>query len=115
ARGFVGWAHGMLSARLSAATARELQVELADLHSLIAWSYYEGGWPTGARRHHAQALVLAREAEEPALVGTILGDVSRVSTDRGDPREGMRLAGFGLLSTDTDDILPAVRAALHLD
>ena len=115
ARGYAGWAHGMLSARQSKATARELRIALADLHVLIAWAFHDSGRPTGARRNYVQAMVLAREADEPAMVGTILGDAARVSTDRGDPREGMRLAGFGLLATDSDDVVPAVRAALHLE
>ena len=113
-RGFAGWAHGLLSGRQTGDTARELRIALADLHVLIAWDYHDGGRPTSARRHHAQALVLAREADEPAMVGQILGDVARVSTDRGDPREGIRLAGFALLATDPGD-LPAIRAALHLE
>ena len=115
ARGFAGWAHGMLSSRQSEATFRDLRISLADLHTMIAWSFHDGGRPTGARRHHMQALVLAREAEEPALVGAILGDVARVSIDSGDPREGIRLAGFGLLATDYDGIPPAVRAALRME
>ncbi len=113
-RGFAGWAHGLLSGRQTGDTARELRIALADLQVLIAWDYHDGGRPTSARRHHAQALVLAREADEPAMVGQILGDVARVSTDRGDPREGIRLAGFALLATDPGD-LPAIRAALHLE
>jgi transcriptional regulator with XRE-family HTH domain len=115
ARGFAGWAHGMLSSRQSRATARDLRIALADLHMLIAWSFNDGGHPTGARRHHIQALVLAREADEPALVGTVLGDMARVSVENGDPREGIKLAGFGLLATEYDGIPPAVRAGLLME
>ena len=114
ARGYFGWANGLLGARMSEATARDLRIVLADLHVMIAFDYHEGGRPTGARRHHAQALVLAREAEEPALVGTILSDTAIVSMDNGDPREAIRLAGFGLLATDTDGVTPAVHAMLRL-
>jgi hypothetical protein len=115
ARGFAGWAHGMLSSRQSKATAQDLRVALADLHTMIAWSFNEVGRPSSARRHHVQALVLAREADEPAMVGTILGDASRVSVCCGDPREGIRLAGFGLLATEDEGIPPAVRAALYME
>ncbi len=116
ARGFAGWAHGLLNSRQSQATARDLRLALADLHTLIAWSFAEGGGlPTSARRHHLQALALAREADEPALVGAILGDMAHLSVINSDPREGSRLAGFGLLATDHDGVLPAVRAALYLE
>ena len=115
ARGLAGWAHGMLSSGHSKDTARELRIALADLHVLIAWGFSDSGRPTGARRHHVQALALAREADEPGMVGTILGDAARVSVYNGDPREGIRLAGFGLLATEGDGIPPAVRAGLHLE
>jgi hypothetical protein len=115
ARGFAGWAHGMLSSRHSHAVARDLRIALADLHVMIAWSYNEGGRPTGARRHHVQALALARDADEPAMIGAVLGDVARVSVYHGDPPEGTRLAGFGLLATEDGGIPPAVRAALYLE
>ncbi len=115
ARGLAGWAHGMLSSRQSRTTARELRISLADLHVLIAWGFNDGGRPTGARRHHIQALALAREADEPGMIGTILSDAARVSVDNGDPREGIKLAGFGLLATAECDISPAIRAALHLE
>ncbi len=115
ARGFAGWAHGMLSSRQSQVVARDLRIALADLHVMIAWSYNEGGRPTGARRHHVQALALARDADEPAMIGAILGDMARVSVYHGDPPEGTRLAGFGLLAAEVDGIPPAVRAALYLE
>jgi len=115
ARGFAGWAHRLLGARHSEFTARDLRIALADLHVLIAWSFHDGGRPTGARRHHLQALVLAREAHEPALAGTILTDMAQVSVDNGDPRDAIRMAGFGLLATEYDDIPPAVRAGLYLE
>ena len=115
ARGLAGWAHGMLSSRQSTATARDLRIALADLHTLIAWEFNDSGRPTGARRHHIQALALAREADEPGMIGTILGDAARVSVDNGDPREGIKLAGFGLLATGEDGISPAIRAGLHLE
>jgi transcriptional regulator with XRE-family HTH domain len=115
ARGLAGWAHGMLSSPQSRATARDLRIALADLHALIAWAFGDAGRSTGARRHHIQALTLAREADEPGMVGTILADVARVSVDSHDPREGIKLAGFGLLATAEDGISPAIRAALHLE
>jgi transcriptional regulator with XRE-family HTH domain len=115
ARGFAGWAHGMLSSRQSQAAARDLRIALADLHVMIAWAFNDGGRPTAARRHHVQALALARDADEPAMIGAILGDAARVGVFHGDPREGIRLAGFGLLATEVDGIPPAVRAALRLE
>jgi hypothetical protein len=115
ARGLAGWAHGMLSSRQSRATFRELRIALADLHVLLAWGFNDGGRPTAARRHHVQALVLARAADEPGMIGTILGDAAGVSVYNGDPREGIRLAGFGLLATEHEGTPPAVRAGLHLE
>ena len=115
ARGFAGWAHQLLGAQHSASTARDLRIALADLHVLIAWSFHDSGRSARALRHHLQALVLAREAHEPALAGTVLTDMAQVSTDNGDPREGIRIAGFGLLATEYDDISPAIRAGLYLE
>jgi hypothetical protein len=103
----------MLSSRQSRATFRELRIALADLHVLLAWAFNDGGRPTAARRHHVQALVLARAADEPGMIGTILGDAAHVSVNNGDPREGIRLAGFGLLATEHQGTPPAVRAGLR--
>ena len=115
ALGFAGWTHRLLNAQQSQSTMRDLQIALSDLHSRIAWAFHDTGRATSARRHHLQALVLAREADEPALAGTILGDIAKVSVDNGDPRDGIRIAGYGLLATDYDDIPPAVRAGLYLE
>jgi transcriptional regulator with XRE-family HTH domain len=115
ARGFAGWAHRLLGAQQSMSTAGQLRIALADLHAMIAWAFHDSGRYMLARRHHLQALLLAREASEPALAGTILGDMAKASVDNGDPRDGSRLAGYGLLATEYDDVSPAVRAGLYLE
>jgi transcriptional regulator with XRE-family HTH domain len=113
--GFAGWGQRLLGARLSRSTACDLRTALADLEALIAYALHDCGRAVPASRHHLQALMLAREAEEPALVGTILGDMARVSVDTGDPREGIRLAGYGLLACEDNGTTPAVRAGLRLE
>jgi len=114
ARGFAGWAHGMLSARHTVDVARELRIALTDLQVLIAWSYFDAGRPAAARRHHLQGLALAQEVGDPTLTGQVLDDLARVSAECGDPREGVRLSRLGLLATDSPDTCPAIRAELHV-
>jgi hypothetical protein len=114
AAGFAGWAHGMLAAEQSTATERELQMALVQLHLLIGWAYFDEGQPADARRQQVQALALAREAELPALVGYVLSEMSEVSTDHGDPRDALRLAGYGLLACDPAPAHATARANLHL-
>jgi transcriptional regulator with XRE-family HTH domain len=113
AYGFSRYADALLGAEQSHATARALRRVLADLHLLIGWAYFDGGHAADARRHQMQALALAREAEEPALVGSVLADLARVSTEHGDPRDAVRLSGLGRLATDSAAVLPAVRGGLY--
>ena len=114
ARGFAGWAHSMLGAQQTEEVARELRIALTDLQVLIAWAYHDACRPSAARRHHLQALALAREVEDPTLTGTVLGDLARVSAEYGDPTEGIRLSRLALLATDSAATCPAVRAELHV-
>ena len=111
--GFAGWASGMLAAEQSNATAAELRIALAELQLLIGCSHYEAGRPTDARRHQVQALALAREADDSALVGGVLSELARTSTDHGDPRDAVRLAGYGLLATDAAPEHAAMRSLLY--
>jgi hypothetical protein len=62
-----------------------------------------------------QALALARDAEQQALVGRVLSDLARVSTDHGDPRDGLRLAGYGLLALDPMPAHAPVRGLLRIE
>jgi transcriptional regulator with XRE-family HTH domain len=112
--GFAGWTHGMLNAEQSTATARELRIALVQLHLLIGWAHFDDGQPADARRQQVQALALAQEAEQQALVGHVLSEMAEVSTDHGDPRDGLRLAGYGLLACDPTPAHAAVRGSLHL-
>ena len=112
--GFAGWTHGMLSAEQSTATATELRIALVQLYLLIGWAHFDGGRPDDARRQQVQALALARDAEQPALVGHVLSEMSQVTTEHGDPRDGLRLAGYGLVALDPTPAHAPVRGGLHI-
>ena len=79
ARGFAGWAQGMLRSEYSEATGRDLKISLAELHELIGWAANDAGRRRVAHLHQAHALMLAREADEPGLVADVLFQIDRAS------------------------------------
>jgi transcriptional regulator with XRE-family HTH domain len=112
ARAFAGWAQGMLIARQSEATARALQVAVADLHLLIGWIQHDAGTPAAARRHYLQALALAKEADDSVLAVETLCDLAWINIEGRRPREAVRLAR--LAATDPESIYPGTLAELSV-
>lgn len=112
ARGFYGWARGMLHSTADALTHRELKVALADFSSLVAWAFHDVGQQTAARRYLMNALVLARDADETALMASILYRLGRISMHQGQPVDALRMLQLGQIAAqDAGD--PAEIARLH--
>jgi transcriptional regulator with XRE-family HTH domain len=112
ARGFLGWASGMLHSRYDEATQRTLPISLADLSSLVGWAFHDAGAQEQARRHLTQALVYARDAEAHGLVAAVLYRLGRLSLHRERPLDALRLFQLGQIAAqDADD--PAEVARLH--
>jgi len=100
ARGFAGWAHGMLAADVTDAVGRDLRRALADLHGLVGWSMHDAGRQQLAKQHLMQALVLARQAGEPAFAADLIFQMGRVELHRRQPVEVLRLTGLGLVAAE---------------
>jgi len=112
ARGFLGWATGMLHSRQDEPTRQSLQIALADLSSLVGFAFHDAGDQGKARSHLSQALVYARDADAPGLVAAVLYRLGRVSLHREQPLDALRLFQLGQIAAqDADD--PAEVARLH--
>jgi transcriptional regulator with XRE-family HTH domain len=98
ARGLYGWAHGMLHSTADDATRTELKVALADLSSLVGWAFHDAGKQQAARRYLMNALVLARDADENALVASVLYRLGRVSLHQHNPVDALRLLQLGQIA-----------------
>jgi transcriptional regulator with XRE-family HTH domain len=114
AEGYAGHAERLLASQLSATSAKQLRLAIAELHALIGWSHHDGGRPAAVRRHYYRALTLARDATEPEFVGDALADLAHAATDNGDAESGVKLARIGL-ATATGGISAATLANLHIE
>jgi transcriptional regulator with XRE-family HTH domain len=111
ARGFAGWAEGMLHCRYDEVTGRELKIALGELYADVGWAANDAGRHAEARRHQARALMLAREADEPGLVAEVLMQIDRAGLHR-DVVSAPRVSELGL-TTDPDECYPGTVAELH--
>jgi tetratricopeptide (TPR) repeat protein len=112
ARGFYGYARRMIHSTADQRTHRDLKVSLADFSSMLGWSFHDIGDQAAARRFLMNALVLAKDAEEPALAASILYRLGRVSMQEAQPVEALKMLQLGQLAAqDAGD--PAEVARLH--
>ncbi len=111
-RGFYGYARHMLNSKAEDSVSRDLKVSLADFSSMVAWSFHDIGNQLASRRYLMNALVLAREADEPSLISSILYRLGRVNMHEGHPAEALKMLQIGQISAqDAGD--PAEIARLH--
>jgi transcriptional regulator with XRE-family HTH domain len=111
ARGFVGWAQGMLHSRYDEATGRDLKIALSELYLDVAYSANDAARRSEARRQQARALVLAREAEEPGLVAEVLMQIDKIALQY-DTLASPRVSEHGL-AMDSGACYPGTVAELH--
>ncbi|NIK58241.1 helix-turn-helix domain-containing protein [Kribbella shirazensis] len=110
--GFYGYARRMIHSAADAGTHRDLKVSLADFSSMLGWSFHDIGDQSSARRYLMNALVLAKDADEPSLASSILYRLGRVSMQEAQPAEALRMLQLGQLAAqDAGD--PAEVARLH--
>ncbi len=102
----------MIHSTADAGTHRDLKVSLADFSSMLGWSFHDIGDQSSARRYLMNALVLAKDADEPSLASSILYRLGRVSMQEAQPVEALKLLQLGQLAAqDAGD--PAEVARLH--
>ena len=112
ARGFYGYARRMIHSAAERRTHRDLKVSLADFSSMLGWSFHDIGDQSSARRYLMNALVLAKDADEPSLASSILYRLGRVSMQEAQPVEALKMLQLGQLAAqDAGD--PAEVARLH--
>jgi len=112
ARGFYGYARRMTHSAADRRTHRDLKVSLADFSSMLGWSFHDIGDQSSARRFLMNALVLAKDADEPSLASSILYRLGRVSMQETQPVEALKMLQLGQLAAqDSGD--PAEVARLH--
>ena len=112
ARGFYGYARRMIHSAADRRTHRDLKVSLADFSSMLGWSFHDIGDQSSARRFLMNALVLAKDADEPSLASSILYRLGRVSMQEAQPVEALKMLQLGQLAAqDAGD--PAEVARLH--
>ncbi|GAB3922114.1 helix-turn-helix transcriptional regulator [Kribbella albertanoniae] len=112
ARGFYGYARKMIHSTADPRTHRDLKVSLGDFSSMLAWSFHDIGDQASARRFLMNALVLAKDADEPSLAASILYRLGRVSMQEDQPIEALKMLQLGQLAAqDAGD--PAEVARLH--
>ena len=98
ARGFYGYARRMIHSAADHRTHRDLKVSLADFSSMLGWSFHDIGDQSSARRFLMNALVLAKDADEPSLASSILYRLGRVSMQEAQPVEALKMLQLGQLA-----------------
>ena len=111
ARGFAGWAQGMLRSEYGDATGRDLKIALSGLYADVGWSANDAGRRAEAQRHLARALMLAREADEPGPIAEVLFQIDRTSLQWGE-LEWPRISAHGL-ALDAGGCFPGTMAELN--
>jgi hypothetical protein len=82
------------------------------LHSLVGWASHDVDQHDNARRHLAQALVLARETDALQLAANVLYRMGRVSLHERDAETALHLFGLGQIVAQQARC-PASTAILH--
>lgn len=96
--GHLEWATGMLDSPAADDVRDRLRAALADLHSLAGWVSFDLGAHDQAKRHFANALVLAKEGKEPAMAAHALYRIGRVYLHRGEPESALKMFQLGQMS-----------------
>lgn len=96
----LSWSARLLDSECSEQVGRRLRIALADLHNLAGWTSLDIGQDDAARQLFLSALRLAKQADEPSLVSSILYRTGRISLHRGEPSDAIRLFQLGQLAAE---------------
>jgi tetratricopeptide (TPR) repeat protein len=79
----VRWAQQLLNSECSDHTKKGLLTALADLHNLAAWTSFDVGMYSIARKHFGRALEMAQSANDHSLAANVLYRTGRLHLHRG--------------------------------
>jgi transcriptional regulator with XRE-family HTH domain len=96
--GHLQWATGMLDSPAADDVRGRLRSAIADLHSLAGWASFDLGGYDQANRHFANALVLAKENQQPALAAKVLFQMGRVYLHQKEPESALKIFQLGQMS-----------------
>lgn len=112
--GHLDWATSLLDAPAAEAVRLRVRVAVADLHSVAGWAHFDAGDPGTAKRHFANALVLAKDSDRPDLAAKVLFQSGRVLLHGNDPNGALKLFQLGQAAAD-DAHSPRAAALLTLN
>ncbi|WP_433678686.1 helix-turn-helix domain-containing protein [Nocardia sp. CA-119907] len=94
----VRWAQQLLNSHCTDEIRSQLLIALADLHNLAAWTSFDVGMYTVARKHFKAALGLARQAEDHSLAANILYRSGKLHLHRKMPDKALRFFQLGQIT-----------------
>jgi transcriptional regulator with XRE-family HTH domain len=94
----LSWGQQMLGANATDLVRERLFVALADLHNLAGWTSFDTGLMDSARNHFGQALDLAKQGRNEALVANILYRMGRVYLHQDAPDDALKVFQLGQLA-----------------
>ncbi|GLZ32646.1 XRE family transcriptional regulator [Lentzea sp. NBRC 105346] len=94
----LSWGQQMLGASATDLVKDRLFVALADLHNLAGWTSFDTGLMDSARNHFGQALDLAKQGKNEALVANILYRMGRVYLHQNAPDDALKVFQLGQLA-----------------
>ncbi len=94
----LSWGQQMLGASSTDVVRQRLFVALADLHNLAGWTSFDTGLMDSARNHFGQALDLAKQGENEALMANILYRMGRVYLHQNAPDDALKVFQLGQLA-----------------
>src|ERR1041384_1892527 len=94
----LSWGQQMLGANATDIVRQRLYVALADLHNLAGWTSFDTGLMDSARNHFGQALDLAKQGENEALMANILYRMGRVYLHQNAPDDALKVFQLGQLA-----------------
>jgi transcriptional regulator with XRE-family HTH domain len=94
----LSWGQQMLGASSTDIVRQRLFVALADLHNLAGWTSFDTGLMDSARNHFGQALDLAKQGENEALMANILYRMGRVYLHQNAPDDALKVFQLGQLA-----------------
>lgn len=92
------WAQQLLTADYTDDVGHRLHLALADLHNLAAWTSFDVGLFSPARRHFARALEQAKHGDNPSLVAKVLYSIGRLHLHRGFHRDALKFFQLGQIA-----------------
>jgi tetratricopeptide (TPR) repeat protein len=112
--GHLQWASGLMDAPAADDVRTRVTIALADLHSVAGWASFDTGHYDDANRYLANALTLARDADQSELTAKVLFQLGRVFLHRQDPSAALKMFQLGQAAAHDADS-PRALALLNLN